>query len=57
MLPSAVALAPALLRGALKVKVLVPQSSIPGRGSTRAFGASGCATHTNVFELAPKGPF
>jgi hypothetical protein len=37
MLPSAVALAPALLRGALKVKVLVPQSSIPGRGSTRAF--------------------
>jgi hypothetical protein len=30
MLPSAVAVAPAMLRGALKVKVLVPQSSIPG---------------------------
>ena len=30
LMPAAVALAPAMLRGALKVKVLVPQSSIPG---------------------------
>lgn len=30
MLPAAVALAPALMRGALKIKVLIPQSSIPG---------------------------
>jgi hypothetical protein len=30
MVPSAVAIAPALLRGSLTVKTLVPQSSIPG---------------------------
>ena len=30
LMPASVALAPALIRGALKVKVLVPQSSIPG---------------------------
>jgi low affinity Fe/Cu permease len=30
MIPAAVALAPALMRGGLKIKVLIPQSSIPG---------------------------
>ena len=30
MVPAAIAIAPALLRGALTVKTLVPQSSIPG---------------------------
>ena len=30
MVPSAVSMAPGLIRGALKIKTLVPQSSLPG---------------------------
>ena len=44
MMPAAIALNPALLRGALKVKVLVPQSSIPGMFVVREEQLPACSS-------------